>query len=499
MILPWTKILMLTITTFGSTWTKYVLFPRTMVHWKPILRSDLRCPGPRESPIIGPTSKSTQLRGQGISQEGDWVGKGFSCEAFRYQVKCDFRWYGPQYLEKKRIKVKPNTLECVSMKSSKRTPDLTYPVPDCTWNSVTTTEIIVMTKTEHNVLVDPYNLSYIDPTFLEGGRCYQSICETTTGLWVGDNLPQNHCSKMTEMNASIFTDGEDRLMLELEYDDPVELIDTCKITYCGKQGLRTSSGRFFAGNWGENVDVKEEYDRLPRCGPKETISFLSQHDLIEIEEIDQIRRILCINMLERLVTTNSTPTPFDFAQLGPSKPGWGWTHRIDKNLKFQQGLAFMDWMEPSSVVEGNVVGKWVKDKIPVVWSDWVDFRGTKLGPDGLLNYNTTLLWPLQTLTALEDKLIHMGSTIIKNSVNYTYSEGISDDDLTTTKIEHNGWFPELWTFIDKNVHWLIASVIAIVLFITILKCTAAYIRYSRIQKYEKNHSRKVHEIPEGFF
>lgn len=177
---------------------------------------------------------------------------GFLCMKVRHTLQCRIGFWGGESLSTYSETIHVHPAECQDAIHDWKddTLDTTLDlVKQCSWWSTNTVDKDIFEIRKKQVHLDPYNLEFVDPIFLQG-RCSLKSCTTKYQgmIWITEHTPKIGCPKLQSSKASLYYRREstpDTTIVKSDYIPSVSLKGACKdFYYCGFRGLVLRTGHF---------------------------------------------------------------------------------------------------------------------------------------------------------------------------------------------------------------------------------------------------------------
>ncbi|AJR28480.1 glycoprotein [Landjia virus] len=324
-----------------------IIFPTQCGQWGPVRPEDLRCPTPQQS---SPEDRLVFEMGAVYhpNPSNNYIVNGHLCLKQRWSSICQETWYFST-TESNKIDDLPITdAECqaaiVAFKSGENLSPF-FPPFYCSWASTQTNSKDFIIIEQHNVQESIYNMTFLDPLFLNG-VCNQPICKTIHPelIWVMENEKNRwdlcnirnweagtlHSAIETKDDSMSGPYSIDKHWIRSSIYGIRRLQGSCLMGVCNKYGIRFASGEW----WGlDNKEIlKWAYRNFKVCGKGTRVSFHhDNHDERVLEDQYVARSVMCSEIIGRILV-NEHVSPMDLSLLIPSNPGKGRAYKIYKRV-----------------------------------------------------------------------------------------------------------------------------------------------------------------------
>lgn len=376
----------------------YLLPNSTGSHrWEKIEPSDLICPVYNNVELTLPD--------RGVMEEltvfvpsgyRDRLIEGHICQKIRSTAKCHEHWFSGRDIVYETKQLVVSLEECTyEMARPSSAFKVTPPTPDCSYFSDLDVSKDLVSISKMDVHYDPYRNSYVSPV-LVGGSCKDSPCRASFGrsLWIPNQKADTTCSLE---RRTVWVEKTDEGNLFHSALHPPKTGKTCRMSFCGKSGLKFTDGEWFY--LPDYVPAPE--DSAP-C-KNSTVSSYSATD--EIDEVDYLEDLVkasrCYDTISRIRATNSL-SPWDLSIFTPDRPGISYGYRIRGGVLERALLQHV--ISASRALVGPQIGSDAGGN-PIYWSDWIPegvANQTWHGPNGLIQTKNkmgslTLLLPHEAI------------------------------------------------------------------------------------------------------
>nr|QNS83654.1 glycoprotein [Chandipura virus] len=469
-----------------------IAFPEsTKLDWKPVTKNTRYCPMggewflepglqeesfPSSTPIGATPSKSD----------------GFLCHAAKWVTTCDFRWYGPKYITHSIHNIKPTRSDCDSALASYKSGTLInpgFPPDSCGYASVTDSEFLVIMITPHHVGVDDYRGHWVDPLFV-GGECDQSYCDTihNSSVWIpADTKKKNICGQsFTPLTVTVAYDKTKditagALVFKSKYHSHMEGARTCRLTYCGRTGIKFPNGEWVSLDVKTKIQEKQLLPLFKECPAGTEVRSTLQSDGAQVLT-SEIQRLLdyslCQNTWEK-VDRKEPLSPLDLSYLASKSPGKGLAYTvINGTLSFAHTRYVRMWIDGPVLKELKGKRESASGIASDIWTQWFKYGDMEIGPNGLLKTKSgyKFPWHLIGMGIVDNELHEWSEANPLDHPQLPHAHSIADDSeeifFGDTGVSKNpvelvtGWFTS-W---KESLAAGVVLILTVVLIYGVLRC-----------------------------